>query len=55
MDEIKGIYKIEFINGEIKEIEVERVIFYNPRGSLYLEGVDGLFYYWEYVVLIKKE
>ncbi len=54
-DEIKGIYKINFINGEVKEIEVERFIFYNPRGSLYLESVDGLFYYWEFVVSVKKE
>jgi uncharacterized protein YxjI len=55
MNEIKGVYKIEFINGEIKEVEVKRFIFYNPRSSLYLEGVDGRFYYWEYVVSVKKE
>ena len=54
-DRTKGVYKFKFINNEIKEIDVESFIFCTIPGSVSLKGVDGLFYFWEYVVSVKKE
>ncbi len=54
MDEINGYYEVEFINGETREVKVERNIVDGRGAILHLEGVDGTIYNWNNIVSIRK-
>lgn len=54
MEKFKGVYEIEFTNGDINTVDIE-VNIVNPNAfPIYLKTVDGKFYNWGNIISIKK-